>query len=332
MDKYILDGQYGKYLEMIGVKVGEAFKEAGVPEDLFSRNKPVLDEVDYYAFISAVGRQVTDPKLPIVLASADNIESFSPPIFAAYCSKNGNVCMERLSAYKRIIAPMRYELYETDGKVKLVIEASKKELTMPQFLVETEMVFIINIIRKATKSRISPVEVLMQQPVTDKEFENFTDCAVKKSNENSLIFTTEDMEKPFISFNEGMWNFFEPELQKRLYEMEKDDTFAAKVRSALTELLPGGGGTADGEAEKLGISKRTLQRKLTEEDTSFQKQLNGVRELLAKHYIKNTDMSTDDISFLLGYQELNSFLRAFSIWTGISVSEYKKICNQDGIV
>ena len=37
-------------------------------------------------------------------------------------------------------------------------------------------------------------------------------------------------------------------------------------------------------------------------------------------------MSTDDISFLLGYQELNSFLRAFSSWTGISVSEYKKYC------
>mgnify|MGYP004459363631 FL=1 len=36
MDKYILDGQYGKYLEMIGVKVGEALKEVGVPEDLFS--------------------------------------------------------------------------------------------------------------------------------------------------------------------------------------------------------------------------------------------------------------------------------------------------------
>lgn len=126
---------------------------------------------------------------------------------------------------------------------------------------------------------------------------------------------------------------------RKMYDVEVhtiaadlSSTDAAKVRSALTELLPGGGGTADGVAEKLGISKRTLQRKLAEEDTSFQKQLNGVRELLTKHYIKNTDMSTDDISFLLGYQELNSFLRAFSIWTGISVSEYKKICNQGGIV
>lgn len=323
MDKYILDGQYGRYLEMIGVKVGEALKEAGVPEDLFSRNKPMLDEADYYAFMDAVGRQITDPRLPIAIASADNIESFSPPIFAAYCSKNGKVCMERLSRYKRLIAPMRYELSETDGKIMLVIEASREGLTMPRFLVETEMVFLIHIIRTATKSNISPIEVRMQNPVKDKEFSEFTGCKIKKSTENALIFTVEDMEKPFVSFNEGMWDFFEPELQKRLYEMEKDDTFAAKVRSALTELLPGGGGTVDDVAAKLGISKRTLQRKLTEEETSFQKQLNGVRELLAKHYIRNTDMRTDDIAFLLGYQELNSFLRAFNIWTGMSITEYR---------
>ena len=132
------------------------------------------------------------------------------------------------------------------------------------------------------------------------------------------------MEKPFISYNEAMWEFFEPEMQKRLYEMERDDSFSAKVRSALTELLTGGMSTADDVAEKLGISKRTLQRKLLDEDTSFQKQLNSTRELLAKNYLRNTDMSSDDIAFLLGYQEINSFLRAFNLWTGMSVSEYKR--------
>ena len=324
MDKYILDGQYGKYLEMIGVKVGEALKESGVPEDLFSRKKPVLDEAGYYAFMEAVGDQITDPKLPIAIASADNIESFSPPIFAAYCSRNGYICMERLSRYKRIIAPMRYELSREDGRVKLVIAAGSDDLTMPRFLVETEMVFILHIMRTATKSNITPVEVQMQDPVEDDEFKAFAGCEVNRGNENALIFTAGDMERPFVSFNEGMWEFFEPELQKRLYEMEKDDSFSAKVRSALTELLPGGEGTADDVAEKLGISKRTLQRKLTEENTSFQKQLNGVRELLAKHYIRNTDMGSDDIAFLLGYQEVNSFLRAFSVWTGMSITEYKR--------
>lgn len=324
MDKYILDGQYKKYLEMIGIRVGEALKKAGAPEDLFSHKKPTLDEADYYRFMEAVGLQIADPELPIKIASADNIESFSPPIFAAYCSKNGSTCLERLARHKRIIAPMRYEITSTEDTMELEIMPSRDELCIPQFLAESEMVFILHIIRTATKSDIKPLIIMMTDPPNADTFSDYAGCAVKKADRNAVIFRKEDMEKPFISYNEGMWEFFEPELQKRLYEMEKDDSFSAKVRSALTELLPGGRGTVDDVAEKLGVSKRTLQRKLTEEDTSFQKQLNGTRELLAKNYIRNTDMSSDDIAFLLGYQELNSFLRAFNLWTGMSIGEYKK--------
>ncbi|MGN0688291.1 MAG: helix-turn-helix domain-containing protein [Oscillospiraceae bacterium] len=324
MNRYILDGQYGKYLEMVGIRVGEALKRACVPEDLFSRKQPVLDEAAYYRFMEAVGEQITDPKIPIMLASAENIESFSPPIFAAYCSKNAEVCLNRLKSYKRIIAPMRYEITVNADVTALEISASSDELKMPRFLVETEMIFIVHIIRSATRSDIIPLKAIMQEPVTDREFADFLGCAVEEGNCNSILFRTQDMHKPFISQNDSMWDFFEPELQKRLYEMERDDTFSAKVRSALTELLPGGSGTADEVAAKLNVSRRTLQRKLKEENTTFQQQLNGVREMLARHYIRNTEMSGNDIAFLLGYSEVNSFLRAFSLWTGMSVSEYKK--------
>ena len=77
-------------------------------------------------------------------------------------------------------------------------------------------------------------------------------------------------------------------------------------------------------ASKLGLSKRTLQRKLKEEDTTFQKQLNHTRELLARHYLRNPDMTSDDIAYLLGYQDLNYFIRAFNIWTCMTISEYKR--------
>jgi len=46
--------------------------------------------------------------------------------------------------------------------------------------------------------------------------------------------------------------------------------------------------------------------------------------VVAIHYIRNTQMTSNDIAFLLGYAELNSFLRAFTVWTGKSVSEYRK--------
>ncbi len=85
------------------------------------------------------------------------------------------------------------------------------------------------------------------------------------------------------------------------------------MRSSLIELLPIGYSSIEEVSAKLGISKRTLQRKLYDEKTTFQKQLNHTRELLAKNYIKNTNMTSDDIAFLLGYQDLNSFFRAFQV-------------------
>ena len=104
---------------------------------------------------------------------------------------------------------------------------------------------------------------------------------------------------------------------------ETDYSFAARVRSVLTELIPGGRCTADDAAEKLGTSKRSLQRRLKEESTNFQQQLNHTRELLAKYYIAHTKMNTEDIAFLLGYQDINSFLRAVTLWTGQNLTEYK---------
>ena len=324
MEKYILDGQYKQYLEMVGIDVGEALRSAGVPEDLFSRERPMMEEAEYYHFMEAVGSQIADPSLPVRIASADHIENFSPPIFAAFCSRNGWECLKRLGQYKRLIAPMRYEANEVGDTVELTIMPSREGMVLPQFLVETEIVFSINIIRKATKYDVTPLRIEMMEPVTDEPFSNYVRCDIGRGAENKLIYRREDTERPFVSHNETMWAFFEPELRRRLSEMEKDDTMAAKVRSALTELLPGGAGTIEDVADKLGVSRRSLQRKLSEEGTTFQKQLNGTRELLARHYLRNTDISSDDIAFLLGYQESNSFLRAFSLWTGMSVSAYRR--------
>ncbi len=69
-------------------------------------------------------------------------------------------------------------------------------------------------------------------------------------------------------------------------------------------------------AKRLSYSKRTLQRKLSQEGTSFQKLLQSTREALARHYLRQTNLAAAEISFLLGFEEPNSFYRAFSDWTG----------------
>ncbi|MEM9654001.1 MAG: helix-turn-helix domain-containing protein, partial [Actinomycetota bacterium] len=63
-------------------------------------------------------------------------------------------------------------------------------------------------------------------------------------------------------------------------------------------------------------STRTLQRRLSEEGTSFQSVLNATRESLARHYLVNGGLAAGEIAFLLGYEEPSSFYRAFHSWTG----------------
>lgn len=171
---------------------------------------------------------------------------------------------------------------------------------------------------------LSQPDAAMKKPVTDTAFSNFLGCMAMPAEHDGIVFQDSDLEIPFISYNESMWEYFEPELSRRLAELDIDESTNARVRSALTELIPGGACAIEDVAAKIGMSKRTLQRKLSEEQTTFQKQLNNTREMLALHYIRNTDISTNEIAYLLGYQELNSFLRAFAVWTGMSVTEYKK--------
>lgn len=210
MKHFLIDKNYGTYLSGMGFSMDEVMKKAMLPEDLFARQTPSLTAEEYFRFMGAIDALSPDEQTLIRLAAAEGIKAFSPPIFAAYCSRN-----------------------------------------------------------------------------------------------------------------ESMWEFFEPELKRRLSMMETDDSCAARVRSALMELLPSGECTIDNVAKKLGYSKRSLQRKLQEEDTNFQKQLSHTRELLARTYLANTDMTTEDIAFLLGYQESGSFLRAFTVWTGQTVNEYR---------
>ena len=76
-------------------------------------------------------------------------------------------------------------------------------------------------------------------------------------------------------------------------------------------------------AEKLGLSVRTLRRRLTEENTSFQGVLDEVRFGLATEYLVETGLPLQEISTLLGYSEPGNFTHAFKRWSGKAPSDYR---------
>lgn len=327
MKRFILEKNYSDFLNSMGMKTDEILRKAHLPEDLFCRKTPCLTAEEYYRFMKAIEALSENEQTPILLATAENIETFSPPIFAAFCSENAESCIKRLSQYKALVGALIYDVTENDSDISLEIKPYDENAEIPEILIGVEFVFLVNLIRKATKVNIVPKSVTTKNTMTNKAYGEFLHAEIATGNANIIVFDKTDAEIPFISRNDSMWDFFEPELARRLNMLETDDSFAARVRSVLTELIPGGRCTADDAAEKLGTSKRTLQRRLKEENTNFQQQLNHTRELLAKYYIAHTEMNTEDIAFLLGYQDINSFLRAFTLWTGQNLTEYKNSLN-----
>ena len=321
--KYVFYRQLGQLFRSAGMNTGELLRAARLPEDLFSRRDILLTEAEYYRLMEQAGRMAKDGDV-ITIATADGIEAFSPPVFAAYCSDDARGFLSRLAHYKKLVGPLKFTLNETDEAISLAIGSVSEGLTVPSFWAEMEMVFVLNLIRKATRANVRPFSVTLQHEIQNEALVNYLGCTPEKGAQNTLVFSPTDASLPFITRNEAMWQYIEPELRRRLSEMEVDDTMAARVRSALVELLPAGKTTVDDVASKLCLSRRTLQRKLTDEHTTFQQQLNSTRQLLAQNYLHDSDRTNDDIAFLLGYEDTTSFLRAFSAWTGMSVTEYKK--------
>ncbi len=77
-------------------------------------------------------------------------------------------------------------------------------------------------------------------------------------------------------------------------------------------------------ASHFHMSPRTFRRRLSDEDVSFQKILDEVRQELAETYLRNPAISVNHTADLLGFHDVSNFRRAFIRWSGISPSEFKK--------
>ncbi|GAA0230685.1 AraC family transcriptional regulator [Cryptosporangium japonicum] len=133
---------------------------------------------------------------------------------------------------------------------------------------------------------------------------------------HAITFAAGDPTRPFLTENEQMWQFFAPDLRRRLSDLRATASVTDRVRAALHETLPSGDPSMPAVAKQLAVSSRTLQRQLRQEGTTFQAILATTREDLARHYLGHSSMRSTEIAYLLGYDDTNSFYRAFRTWTG----------------
>lgn len=305
------------FLTDVGLAPADVLRRAGLPDDMFSRPQAFLATDEYFRLWESIEALVGDPTIGLKIGSAFSVEAFDPPIFAALCSRNLNEALGRLAKFKRLIAPMNLHIDVGRTSTSLELEWLDATASPPASLIDAELAFFVQLSRIGTRARICPTEVRSPRLVAPREaYEKLFGVAASRGARARIAFGSEDAAMPFLTANAKMWDFFEPELQRRLSALDETASTKDRVRAALLELLPGGTPSMEAVSNKLGASGRTLQRRLQEEGLSFQDVLNQTREELARHYLKNSLMSGAEISFLLGFEDPNSFFRAFHRWTG----------------
>lgn len=316
--KYVMEMGLPILLRDMNVSPQDVLRQAQLPLDLLSRKAPMLTAEEYFRLWNALTYILRDvPNLPLLVGMSISVEVFSPPLFACFCSPNLNIALKRLGQYKPLVGPLKMDLAVDDFQTTQTIMGLVGEPTPPPTLLAMELVFMVQLARLATREQIVPRSVQFAFDLPDAAaYEDFFGVPVKTGATNALTFSAFDAQLPFLTANDAMWSIFEPQLQTRLKDLQKDASFRERMRATLIEIIASGQTSMDDVAAHLAVSTRTLQRRLREEGTNFQAELDSVREELARNYLGKSDYSSGQIAFLLGYQDPNSFFRAFRGWTG----------------
>ena len=305
-------------LKDLGIPPQDLLRRADLPRDLFTRDQATLSVDEYFRFWEEAGVMIDDPAYPLRIVERITMEALgNTPLFACFSCADFNTAIARLAEFKPLVGPHTLEIEQHPDRTRIIADKFPEGVSPPVSLMALEALYFTRMARIATRDHIVPLTATLKAPIAGQaEMEDFLGIPFTIADATIVEFSAEDAARPFLTANEKLWSMLEPELRAQLADLESAADFREKVRACLMETLASGRTSMADTARRLGVSTRTLQRRLGEEGSSFQQELIGLRTELAGHYLANPRYSSTEISFLLGYSDPNSFIRAFHAWTG----------------
>lgn len=199
------------------------------------------------------------------------------------------------------------------------------ERAEPPTLIDMCFAWTVAIGRRGTGRGIIPLRVELRRPEANRRlYEKHFGCPVKfGARHNKLFFRVEDISQPFVTHNPDLLELVAPQLEAELRQQLADKSLKEQVTGILKRLLAGQKPRLEDAALELHISARTLQRRLLEEGITFHSLVEEARREMAQHYLSQSSLELTDTAYLLGYEDPNSFIRAFHKWEGTSPGEWR---------
>ncbi len=278
------------------------------------------------ALVDQAVRVLDLPYLGLPMGNLMTISHHGMAGLAAVTQPTLRACLETIQRYCRELFPP----LEMDGRVESDEACFSIAETIPlapytHFFIELNMVSFYNIFLHLVggEHQLRRVEFSYPEPAWGHVYRRYFQCEVRFGQaENRLV-------------GDPALADYELPLANRLMALNAEKTLFENIPTRAVRLLPlrlrrllvrcyGAFPSLENAASDLGMSGRTLRRKLAEEGTSYQQELDAVRQKLAHEYFQRGGESVTELSLMLGFADSSAFAKAFRRWTGVSPTEYQE--------
>jgi AraC-like DNA-binding protein len=325
-DRFRISSILAKRLAEHGISVRSVLREAGLPVQFLNQEKIYASTQQLFALWKAIGDISGDPAIGLKLGAEPRFERYDAIQLTALCSRTFGDALQRVSRCKILTCPEEIRV-QSDGKeTRLVFAFLRDENAEPEVLADVCLSWVATLGSRGSEGQIRPLRLELARPFRHRElFEGHFGCRVRfKAKHNAIIFRSADLDQPFATHNEELLGMLGSQLDLEIEERQGSESVGDLVKHTVKRTLAGGRPSRDEIARELHLSVRTLQRRLNDAGLTFQRLLQDTRHELALQYLSEVTVEISETAFLLGYEDTNSFFRAFHEWEGVTPGEWRE--------
>ncbi len=253
--------------------------------------------------------------------------------YAVSAGKDVREALALFARYSRIVNDsVAVAIVPRSGGAKVALHYSGVPRHRFRQNIEFGVAMFVKALREISGRKINPNQLLFSHPRTTdlREFDRFYNCRVEfGSATDALHFTHDVLNLPLVTSDRYLLETLRPYCEEAAkVRGAAAGSLRASVESEIYRLLPHGRASVEMVARALGISARTLARRLAAEGTSFSHLLDDLRRTLALQYVTEANFTMAQIAWLLGFERSEFFTHAFRRWAGrISVASPFRLAN-----
>jgi AraC-like DNA-binding protein len=312
-------------LTALGVDASRVLERANIARSRFEGTRVHVTTAEFFAFWRAIDEVGNARDLGLRIGGETRADQQHVAAIAALHSPSLGEALRKLARYKRLVCPEQVTVDVVRGEARVRFEWLLAGEGPPTLLIDGVFAGVLLLARRGTGKPIAPRRIeLARRRANEAMLRRHFGCEVRFDAPFDLfVFEAKALDEPFITHNAELLEMIVPGLDEALHDEPGARSLADDVRSTLSQRISGERPAVEKVAKALGMSPRTLQRRLEELGTSYQELLDDVRRRSARRLLADTDLDAGEVAFLLGFEELNSFTRAFHAWEGTTPTRWR---------